>query len=216
MRAKRALDVVGACTALAVLAVPMLVTALLIRLRLGAPVLYRATRPGLHGKPFVMFKFRTMRDARDVHGRPLPDAQRVTPLGRFLRKTSLDELPELFNVLRDEMSLVGPRPLNMEYLALYTPRQARRHEVKPGITGWAQIHGRNTLDWEERFARDVWYVENAGVWLDVRILARTVVGVLRRDGMSPDGDLDVPRFQGSARESGGADGGGPVASQSRR
>jgi lipopolysaccharide/colanic/teichoic acid biosynthesis glycosyltransferase len=161
-------------------------------------VVYRARRPGLHGRPFVMHKFRTMRQLNGADGRPLPDAERVTTLGRFLRTSSLDELPELFDVLRGEMSLVGPRPLNMQYLALYTPRQARRHEVRPGITGWAQIHGRNALDWEERFDRDVWYVDNHSLWLDVRILARTVATVLRRDGMSADGDLDVPMYQGPA------------------
>ena len=209
---KRAFDVVGASCALAVLAVPMGVTALLIRARQGGPVLYRATRPGRHGTPFVMYKFRTMRDARDASGRPLPDAERVTPLGRFLRRSSIDELPGLFNVLRGEMSLVGPRPLNMEYLALYTPEQARRHEVRPGLTGWAQIHGRNTLDWEQRFACDVWYVDHAGVRLDLAIIARTVLLVLRQDGMSADGDLDVPRFTGSSRPPRRSGDDAPVAS----
>ena len=198
---KRIFDLVGATCGLLVLGVPMAAVALLIRVRLGSPVLYRAVRPGRRGEPFAMYKFRTMRDLFDDAGRPLPDAERITGLGRVLRRTSVDELPELFNVLRGEMSLVGPRPLNVEYLALYTPEQARRHEVRPGITGWAQIHGRNALDWEERFAHDVWYVDHRSVWLDLKILALTVRQVFRHDAVSADGDLDVPRWHGSRAES---------------
>jgi lipopolysaccharide/colanic/teichoic acid biosynthesis glycosyltransferase len=196
---KRIMDVVGATCGLIVLATPMAIIALLIRVRLGAPVLHRATRPGLHGEPFMMYKFRTMRDLRDVDGRPLPDAARITPLGRWLRRTSLDELPELYNVLRGEMSLVGPRPLCVEYLSLYTPEQARRHEVLPGITGLAQIQGRNAVAWESRFQYDVWYVEHASPALDLAIIGRTVLQLLQRQGVSEDGDVDVPSFQGSRR-----------------
>lgn len=209
---KRAFDLVGAVGAMAILAVPAALTAVLVRARLGAPVLYRATRPGLGGVPFVMYKFRTMRDAFDDAGCPLPDADRITPLGRFLRKSSIDELPGLYNVLRGDMSLVGPRPLNLDYLELYTPYQARRHEVRPGITGWAQIHGRNTLDWDARFAHDVWYVDHVNPWLDAKIIALTVLKVLRREGMSPDGDIDVPRFKGGADQPLRSDGGSSVAS----
>ena len=194
--AKRALDVVGAGAALAVAAPVMAVTAAAIARDLGRPVIFRQVRPGLHGRPFTMFKFRTMRDATDAHGRPLPDGERLTALGRFLRASSLDELPELWNVLRGEMSLVGPRPLLMQYLPLYSRDQARRHEAKPGITGWAQIHGRNSLSWDEKFALDVWYVDHASLLLDLRILAGTVRAVLRRDGISHAGEATMPVFTG--------------------
>jgi lipopolysaccharide/colanic/teichoic acid biosynthesis glycosyltransferase len=194
---KRILDVAGAILGLAVFAVPMVIVAGLVRLRIGSPVLYRVIRPGLHAEPFLLHKFRTMRDLTDADGRPLSDKERITPLGRFLRRTSLDELPQLVNVLNGEMSLVGPRPLKTEYLELYTPQQARRHEAKPGITGLAQIKGRNTLSWDERFALDVWYVDHASLVLDLRILLQTVGKVLRRDSISSDGDLDVPSFTGS-------------------
>ena len=197
MAVKRILDVAGAIFGLAIFGVPMAIIAGLIRLRMGSPVLYRVIRPGLHAEPFLLHKFRTMRDLIDAAGRSLSDKERITPLGRMLRKTSLDELPQLVNVLNGDMSLVGPRPLNIEYLSLYTPQQARRHQVKPGITGLAQIKGRNTLSWEERFALDVWYVDHANLALDLRILLHTFVNVLRRDGVSPDGDLDVPSFTGS-------------------
>nr|WP_275888485.1 sugar transferase [Desulfobulbus alkaliphilus] len=182
---------------------PLLLSlAVLVRLKLGAPVLFRQTRPGLHGKPFSILKFRTMSDARDVRGNLLPDGERLTRFGRFLRSTSLDELPELFNVLRGDMSMVGPRPLLMAYLPLYTPEQARRHEVRPGITGWAQVNGRNALSWEEKFAMDVWYVDHRSWWLDVKILLLTVRRVLTRDGISAAGEATMPRFIGSAgRES---------------
>jgi sugar transferase EpsL len=194
---KRILDLAGAILGLAVFGPPMVIVAALIRLRMGSPVLYRVIRPGLHAEPFPLHKFRTMRDLTDATGRILSDKERITPLGRVLRKASLDELPQLVNVLNGEMSLVGPRPLKMEYLKLYTPQQARRHEVKPGITGLAQIKGRNTLSWDERFALDVWYVDHASLVLDLRILLQTIVNVLRCDSVSPDGDLDVSSFTGS-------------------
>lgn len=191
---KRVFDVVVSATALVVLAPVMGLIALAVWRTMGRPVLFRQVRPGLHGKPFVMYKFRTMRDLRDAEGKLLPDEARLTPFGRWLRSTSLDELPELLNVLRGEMSLVGPRPLLMEYLDRYTPEQARRHEVKPGITGWAQIHGRNNLSWDERFKLDVWYVDNWSLWLDLKILWRTLWMVLRREGISAQGHATMPRF----------------------
>ncbi len=191
---KRVFDVVVSATALVVLAPVMGLIALAVWRTMGRPVLFRQVRPGLHGKPFVMYKFRTMRDLRDAEGNLLPDEARLTPFGRWLRATSLDELPELVNVLRGEMSLVGPRPLLMEYLDRYTPEQARRHEVKPGITGWAQIHGRNNLSWDERFKLDVWYVDNWSLWLDLKILWRTLWMVLRREGISAQGHATMPRF----------------------
>lgn len=194
---KRCFDVCVAALALAVLAIPLLLLGLLVRVKLGKPVLFSQVRPGMHGKPFRMIKFRTMTDALGADGALLPDAQRLTSLGRFLRATSLDELPELWNVLKGDMSLVGPRPLLMEYLPLYTPQQARRHEVRPGITGWAQVNGRNALSWEEKFAHDVWYVDHASVLLDIRILWMTVRKVLVRDGISAPGDATMPVFQGT-------------------
>ena len=194
--AKRALDVVGAGTALALAAPVMAVAAVAVAKDLGRPVLFRQVRPGQDGAPFTMFKFRTMRDATDGRGRPLPDAERLTALGQFLRSSSIDELPELWNVLRGEMSLVGPRPLLMQYLPLYSRDQARRHDVKPGITGWAQIHGRNSLSWDQKFALDVWYVDHASLWLDLRILAGTVLAVLRKDGISHAGAATMPVFTG--------------------
>jgi len=194
---KRVFDVVVSAVALTVLAPVMGLTALAVWRMMGRPVLFRHVRPGLHGKPFVMYKFRTMRDLRDAEGKLLPNEARLTPFGRWLRSTSLDELPELLNVLRGEMSLVGPRPLLMEYLDRYTPEQARRHEVKPGITGWAQIHGRNNLSWDERFKLDVWYVDNWSLWLDVKILWRTLWVVLRREGISAQGHATMPEFRGS-------------------
>ena len=187
-------DIVVSAVALTVLAPVMGLIALLVWRTMGRPVLFRHVRPGLHGKPFVMYKFRTMRDLRDAEGNLLPDEARLTPFGRWLRTTSLDELPELVNVLRGEMSLVGPRPLLMEYLERYTPEQARRHEVKPGITGWAQIHGRNNLSWEERLRLDVWYVDHWSLWLDLKILWRTLWMVLRREGISAQGHATMPRF----------------------
>lgn len=194
---KRCFDVCVAAIALVLLAIPLLLLALLVRVKLGKPVLFSQLRPGMRGKPFRMIKFRTMTDARGPDGALLPDAQRLTSFGRFLRSTSLDELPELWNVLKGDMSLVGPRPLLMEYLPLYTPEQARRHEVRPGVTGWAQVNGRNALSWEEKFAHDVWYVDHASVLLDIRILWMTVRKVLVRDGISAPGDATMPVFQGT-------------------
>ncbi len=193
---KRALDFIAAGAALILLSPVMLVLAVLIRLRLGSPVLFVQQRPGLHGKPFLMYKFRTMTDARDAQGNLLPDDQRLTAFGKFLRSTSLDELPELINVLKGEMSLVGPRPLLMEYLALYTPEQARRHEVRPGITGWAQINGRNAVGWSEKFRLDVYYVDNISLMLDLKILLVTLRKVVRRDGISAKQHVTMPRYMG--------------------
>jgi lipopolysaccharide/colanic/teichoic acid biosynthesis glycosyltransferase len=195
---KRAFDVVAAAAALAILAVPMLAIAGAVRIWLGKPVLFTQLRPGRYGIPFRLIKFRTMREAVDAEGRPLPDEQRLTRLGQFLRAASLDELPELWNVLRGDMSVVGPRPLLMEYLPLYTPEQARRHEVRPGITGWAQINGRNSLSWEEKFELDVWYVDHAEFWLDLKIIALTVWKTLRCDGINQAGHATMPDFMGSA------------------
>lgn len=194
---KRLFDLVVASLALLFLAVPLLALAWLIRRKLGSPVLFRQVRPGLHGKPFTMVKFRTMTDERGPDGALLPDAQRLTPFGRFLRSSSLDELPELWNVLRGEMSLVGPRPLLMEYLPLYTPEQARRHEARPGITGWAQVNGRNAISWKDKFALDVGYVDNQSFWLDIKILWMTVRKVLVRDGISAAGEATMSKFTGS-------------------
>jgi lipopolysaccharide/colanic/teichoic acid biosynthesis glycosyltransferase len=194
---KRIFDFFVAFLALLLLAVPLLALAWLISRKLGSPVLFRQVRPGLHGKPFTMVKFRTMTDERGPEGALLPDAQRLTPFGRFLRASSLDELPELWNVLRGEMSLVGPRPLLMEYLPLYKPEQARRHEVRPGITGWAQVNGRNAISWPDKFALDVWYVDNQSLWLDIKILWMTVRKVLVRDGISAAGEATMSKFTGS-------------------
>ena len=197
---KRVFDFVAASLALLMLALPLLALAWLIRRKLGSPVLFRQVRPGLQGRPFTMVKFRTMTDERGPDGALLPDAQRLTPFGRFLRSSSLDELPELWYVMRGDMSLVGPRPLMMEYLPLYTYEQARRHEVRPGITGWAQVKGRNSLGWDEKFKHDVWYVDNFSFRLDIRILIATVMLVLKREGISPS-DLEImPRFTGSAKK----------------
>ncbi len=194
---KRIFDRFLAALTLLLLSLPLLFLIWQVRRKLGSPVLFRQTRAGLHGQPFEMVKFRTMTDERGPDGALLPDAQRITPLGRFLRASSLDELPELWNVLKGEMSLVGPRPLLMEYLPLYSPEQARRHEVRPGITGWAQINGRNTISWADKFALDVWYVDHRSLWLDVRILWLTVRKVLVRDGISAAGEATMPKFTGS-------------------
>jgi len=179
------------------LALPLLMLTWLVRRKLCRPVFFRQIRPGLNGQPFQMLKFRTMTDERGPDGALLPDAVRLTPFGRWLRATSLDELPELWNVLKGDMSLVGPRPLLMEYLPLYTPEQARRHEVRPGITGWAQVNGRNAISWEDKFQLDVWYVDNRSLWLDIKILWLTVKKVLLRDGISAAGEATMPRFAGS-------------------
>lgn len=193
---KRSMDLLAAGMALLMLGLPLLVLACVVRVKLGSPVLFCQTRPGLHGLPFMMVKFRTMTCERDADGELLPDARRLTAFGRFLRATSLDELPELWNVLRGEMSLVGPRPLLMEYLPLYTREQARRHEVRPGITGWAQVNGRNTVSWDERFRMDVWYVDNRSLWLDLRILWLTVRKVIKREGINARGEATMPEFTG--------------------
>ena len=173
-----------------------MVTAVLVRYRLGAPVLFKQMRPGIHGKPFIMYKFRSMTDQRDINGALLPDADRITRLGSFLRKSSLDELPELINVLKGDMSLVGPRPLLMQYLKRYTFQQAKRHNVKPGITGWAQVNGRNSISWEDKFKKDVWYVENQTFWLDMKILFLTLVQVYKRDGIHQEGHVTAEEFMG--------------------
>ena len=197
---KRLFDLLAAAIGLLLLALPLALLAWQVRRELGSPVLFTQVRPGLHGKPFCMVKFRTMTDARDASGALLTDAQRLTPFGRFLRASSLDELPELWNVLRGEMSLVGPRPLLMEYLPLYSPEQARRHEVRPGITGWAQVNGRNAISWADKFALDVWYVDHCSLWLDVRILWLTMRKVLVRDGISAPGDATMPKFNGAQKQ----------------
>ena len=195
---KRFLDIAGAILGLLAFGPLMCYIAFRIWREMGSPVLFRQVRPGLHGKPFVMYKFRTMTEERDADGRLLPDEQRLTPLGKFLRQYSLDELPEFINVLKGEMSLVGPRPLLMEYLDRYTPEQARRHELKPGITGWAQVNGRNVLTWEEKFRLDVWYVDNWNLLLDLKILLLTLVKVLRREGISAEGHATMPEFKGDS------------------
>ena len=194
---KRLLDLLIAAVALAILSPLLAVVALLVRARLGSPVLFRQERPGLHGRPFTLIKFRTMRDARDQHGKPLADEQRLTRFGRWLRATSVDELPELWDVLRGDMSLVGPRPLLMHYLPLYSTEQARRHDVRPGITGWAQVNGRNAISWEEKFELDVWYVDHWSLWLDLRILSRSVLALVRPHGISAEGSATMPEFRGS-------------------
>jgi lipopolysaccharide/colanic/teichoic acid biosynthesis glycosyltransferase len=197
---KRVVDIVGASVGIILFAPVMLVVALLVLLTMGRPVLFRQQRPGLRGKPFTLYKFRTMRDARTPSGELLPDELRLTTFGKWLRSTSLDELPELFNVLKGEMSLVGPRPLLMEYLPRYSPEQARRHEVKPGITGWAQVNGRNALSWEEKFRMDVWYVDNWNLWLDMKILLLTIWKVLKREGINAEGCATMPVFTGNTTQ----------------
>ena len=194
---KRLMDILGAMAGLLLLAPVIVLLSLLVRIKLGSPVLFRQTRPGRAGQAFQMAKFRTMTDARDANGELLPDAERLTGFGQFLRSSSLDELPELWNVLKGDMSLVGPRPLLMEYLPLYTERQARRHVVRPGITGWAQINGRNALTWEEKFELDVWYIENRTLWLDIKIIFLTVWKVVKRDDINQDGEATMTRFTGN-------------------
>jgi lipopolysaccharide/colanic/teichoic acid biosynthesis glycosyltransferase len=195
---KRGMDVGASIAGLVITAPVIAIVAILVRFLLGPPVFFRQVRPGLQGRPFRVSKFRTMTAARDDDGGFLPDEQRLTALGRFLRLMSLDELPQLWNVLTGDMSLVGPRPLLPEYLPRYTERQRRRHEVKPGITGWAQVNGRNALSWEQKFELDVWYVDHWSIWLDLKILWMTVVQVLRRDGISQAGHATMPEFLGTA------------------
>jgi lipopolysaccharide/colanic/teichoic acid biosynthesis glycosyltransferase len=194
---KRVFDFILALCGLLALAFPLVVLIWLVRRKLGGPVFFLQVRPGLYGKPFEMVKFRTMTSECGPDGQLLPDAERLTPFGRWLRATSLDELPELWNVLRGEMSLVGPRPLLMEYLPLYTPEQARRNEVRPGITGWAQVNGRNAISWADKFALDVWYVDHRSMLLDIRILWMTLRKVLMRDGINAPGDVTMPAFKGN-------------------
>lgn len=191
---KRVFDLAIVLLALPLVLPLALLVGLLIRIRLGAPIFFKQVRPGLAARPFVLFKFRTMRDVYDSEGKLLPDYERLTPLGGYLRKLSLDELPQLWNVLRGEMSLVGPRPLLMEYLPLYTSEQARRHDVKPGITGLAQVRGRNSIGWDEKFAMDVWYVDHQSIALDIKILAKTIRSVVRRDGVNRSDDVTMPRL----------------------
>ncbi len=195
---KQLADRLAALLALLLLAPLLLLVALLVRWRLGAPVLFRQQRPGLGGRPFQLLKFRTMTSQRDSSGALLPDAQRLTPLGRWLRSTSIDELPELINILLGEMSFIGPRPLLMQYLPLYSPEQARRHQVRPGFSGWAQINGRNALSWEQKFRLDVWYVDHQSFWLDLRIFLATIWIVLQRDGISAAGEATMAPFTGSS------------------
>lgn len=194
---KRLFDITAASAALVVLSPVYVITAYKVKKNLGSPVLFRQTRPGLDGKPFEMIKFRSMRDAIDSEGNVLPDSERLTDFGKALRNTSLDELPELWNVVKGDMSLVGPRPLLMEYLPLYSDDQSRRHNVRPGITGYAQVNGRNTISWDEKFAFDAWYVENQSLWLDIKILAKTVKKVVIKDGISAEGEATMPKFTGS-------------------
>lgn len=194
---KRLFDIVGSFCGLVLLAPVIAFVAWQVSRKLGSPVLFRQVRPGLAGKSFEMLKFRSMRDAMDAEGKPLPDSERMTPFGVFLRSSSLDELPGLWNVLKGDMSLVGPRPLLMEYLPLYSPEQYRRHEVQPGITGWAQVNGRNAISWEDKFKLDIWYVDNQSLWLDIRIILLTVKKVLLRDGISADGEATMAKFTGS-------------------
>ena len=193
---KRALDLALAATAVIALSLLLAALALLVRLRLGSPILFRQLRPGLRGEPFTLCKFRTMTDARDAGGQLLPDAERLTRFGRFLRASSLDELPELINVVKGEMSLVGPRPLLMQYLSRYSPEQMRRHEVRPGITGWAQVNGRNAVSWERKFELDVWYVDHQSFWLDLKILWLTLSKIIKRDGINEPGQATAQEFMG--------------------
>ena len=194
---KRAFDIAASTSALVVLSPVLAITAYKVKKNLGSPVLFRQVRPGLNGKPFEMIKFRTMKDATDKEGNALPDSERLTDFGKKLRASSLDELPELWNVLKGDMSLVGPRPLLMEYLPLYNAEQAKRHNVRPGVTGYAQVNGRNSLSWEDKFKLDTWYVEHQSLWLDMKILLKTVKKVIIKDGISADGEATMTKFTGS-------------------
>lgn len=197
---KRAFDFIISLLGLIFISPVLLIIAVLVRLRLGSPIVFSQKRPGLHGMPFIMYKFRTMTDDCDDSGVLLPDAQRLTKFGQILRRSSLDELPTLLNVLKGEKSLVGPRPLLMEYLPLYSKKQSRRHEVRPGITGWAQVNGRNAISWEEKFEHDVWYVDNQSLWLDIRILWMTIAKLFTREGISQDGQATMEKFKGSVKD----------------
>ena len=198
---KRLLDIIIASIALILLSPLYAFVAYKVKKNLGSPVLFRQVRPGLHGKPFEMIKFRTMKDAVDEQGNPLPDSERLTPFGQMLRSTSLDEMPELWNVIKGDMSIVGPRPLLMEYLPLYSPEQAKRHDVRPGMTGHAQVNGRNAIGWEEKFKLDTWYVENQSIWLDFKIMFKTVHKVLAKDDISAEGEATMSKFTGSEKDS---------------
>ncbi|MGK9155511.1 sugar transferase [Acinetobacter radioresistens] len=195
---KRLLDIIIASIALILLSPLYVFVAYKVKKNLGSPVLFRQVRPGLHGKPFEMIKFRTMKDAVDEQGNPLPDSERLTPFGQMLRSTSLDEMPELWNVIKGDMSIVGPRPLLMEYLPLYSPEQAKRHDVRPGMTGYAQVNGRNAIGWEEKFKLDTWYVENQSIWLDFKIMLKTVKKVLAKDDISAEGEATMSKFTGNS------------------
>ncbi|WP_180047737.1 sugar transferase [Acinetobacter sp. YH12243] len=195
---KRLLDIVIASSALVLLSPVYALVAYKVKKNLGSPVLFRQVRPGLYGKPFEMVKFRTMKDAVDAQGNPLPDRERLTPFGQMLRSSSLDEMPELWNVLKGEMSIVGPRPLLMEYLPLYNEQQAKRHNVRPGITGYAQVNGRNAISWEKKFELDTWYVENRSLWLDFKIMLKTVQKVLSKDDISAEGEATMSKFTGTS------------------
>lgn len=197
---KRTFDIVVSTSALVMLSPVLAITAHKVKKELGSPVLFRQTRPGLHGRPFEMIKFRTMKDATDKEGNALPDSERLTEFGKKLRASSLDELPELWNVLKGDMSLVGPRPLLMEYLPLYNAEQAKRHNVRPGVTGYAQVNGRNSLSWEDKFKLDTWYVEHQSLWLDMKILLKTVKKVIIRDGISAEGEATMTKFTGTVHE----------------
>jgi sugar transferase EpsL len=197
---KRIIDIIASFTGLLLICPVLLITAVMVRFKLGSPVLFKQQRPGLNGESFYMYKFRTMTDQRDEQGKLLPDEQRLPKFGQLLRSTSLDELPELLCVLKGDMSLVGPRPLMMKYLPRYTPEQARRHEMKPGITGWAQINGRNAISWEDRFKLDVWYVDNWNVWLDIKILFKTVMSVFQREGIVQEGHVTMTEFLGTEQK----------------
>ena len=196
---KRLFDIIASSIALVLLSPIYLLVEYKVKKNLGSPVLFKQIRPGLNGKPFEMIKFRTMRDAIDKNGELLPDAERLTPFGKMLRSTSLDELPEFWNVLKGDMSLVGPRPLLMEYLPLYTKEQAKRHNVKPGITGYAQVNGRNAISWEQKFELDTWYVENRSFWLDIQILFKTIYKVIIRDGITENGEVTMTLFRGTKK-----------------
>ena len=198
---KRLFDIGAATTALIILSPVYAITAYKVKKNLGSPILFSQTRPGQDGVPFEMIKFRTMKDAIDSEGNPLPDSERLTDFGKALRNSSLDELPELWNVVRGDMSLVGPRPLLMEYLPLYSKEQARRHNVRPGITGYAQVNGRNAIGWDKKFELDTWYVDNQSLWLDIKILLKTVKKVVIKDGISADGEATMSKFTGSQNQS---------------
>ena len=197
---KRLLDITIASTALILLSPVYLIVAHKVKKNLGSPVLFRQVRPGLHGKPFEMIKFRTMKDALDTDGNPLPDSERLPPFGKMLRATSLDEMPELWNVIKGDMSIVGPRPLLMEYLPLYNAEQAKRHNVRPGITGYAQVNGRNAISWEKKFELDTWYVEHQSLWLDFKIMLKTIKKVIAKDDISAEGEATMTKFTGTPEQ----------------